>query len=147
MTIAEKIELALISILGFSIWLMATELPASVSVGTLLLGASVLLLFQSLIRDLWLLAKQKRATLLSPRREGRCMCVESTVGAMGVAVGIVVLGSGIDRSVPMEGWIWSFLAVLVMATGFAIKDYVFEWNPLRIRREKDHMNIVFTWKG
>jgi len=147
MTTAEKIELVLIPILGLSIWLMATELPASVSVGTLLLGASVILLLQSLIRDLWLLAKQKRATLLIPPREGRCMCVESTVGSTGVAVGLVVLGSGIDWSVSMEGWNWCFLVVLVMAIGFAIKDYVFEWSPFRIRRDKDHVNIVFTWKG
>ena len=147
MTTAEKIELVLIPILGLSIWLMATELPASVSVGTLLLGASVILLLQSLIRDLWLLAKQKRATLLIPRREGRCMCVESTVGFTGVAVGLVVLGSGIDWSVSMEGWNWCFLVVLVMAIGFAIKDYLFEWSPFRIRRDKDHVNIVFTWKG
>jgi len=75
------------------------------------------------------------------------MCVESTVGATGVAVGIVVLGSGLDRSVPMEGWIWSVLSVVVMATGFGIKDYVLEWNPLRLRRDKDHVNIVFIWRS
>lgn len=74
------------------------------------------------------------------------MCVESTIGATGVALGIMVLGSGIDRSVPMDGWSWSFLAALVMAIGFAIKDFVFEWNPFRIRRDKDHVNIVFTWR-
>ena len=58
----------------------------------------------------------------------------------------MMLGSGIDRSVPMEGWTLSFLTVLVMAAGFAIKNFVLEWNPFRIHREKDHVKIVFTWK-
>ena len=41
---------------------------------------------------------------------------------------------------------WSILAVTVLAIGFAIKDFVFEWRPFRIRREKDHVNLVFSWK-
>lgn len=146
MTAAEKIELVLIPLFGFGIWLMATGLPDTVGVGRLFLGASVLLLFQGLIRDFWLLAKGKRAADPSPPRKARCMCVESTIGVFGVVVGIVVLGSGINRSVIMDNWMWSVLAIVVMTTGFAIKDYVVEWNPLRVRRDKDHMNIVFAWK-
>jgi hypothetical protein len=147
MTIAEKIELALIPVLGVSIWLMGAELPASVSTGALLLGVSILLLLQSLIRDLWLLTKQRRATPPSSRREARCMCVESAVGATGVTVGLMVLGSGIDLVAPINGWNLSCLAAVVMVIGFVIKDYVLEWKPFRIRRDKDHVNIVFTWKG
>ena len=91
---------------------MASGLPDKLGVGRLLLGASALLLFQSLARDLWLLAREKRASQPSPRRKARCMCVESTVGAMGIVAGAVLLGSGIDRSVGMNNWVWSY-AVLV----------------------------------
>jgi hypothetical protein len=147
MTTGEKVELALIPVFGAGLWLMAPELPDKVGVGNLLLGASAFLLLQSLIRDLWLLAREKRAAQLSPRRKARCMCVESTVGATGVIVGIILLGSGIDRSVVMNDWIWSPLVMVVMGIGFVIKDYVLEWSPLRVRRDREHVNIVFTWKN
>jgi hypothetical protein len=147
MTTGEKVELALIPVFGAGLWLMAPELPDKVGVGNLLLGASAFLLLQSLIRDLWLLAREKRAAQPSPRRKARCMCVESTVGATGVIVGIILLGSGIDRSVVMNDWIWSPLVMVVMGIGFVIKDYVLEWSPLRVRRDREHVNIVFTWKN
>ena len=147
MTTPEKVELALIPVFGAGLWLMAPELPKKLGVGDLLLGTSVLLLLQSLIRDLWLLTREKRAAQLSPRRKARCMCVESTVGATGVIVAIVLLGSGIDRSVVMNDWMWSPLAMVILGIGFVIKDYVLEWGPLRVRRDRDHVNIVFTWKN
>lgn len=46
----------------------------------------------------------------------------------------------------MDNWVWSVLVMLIMGLGFVIKDYVLEWSPWRIRRDKDHMNIVFTWR-
>ncbi len=146
MTIGEKIELTLIPVLGMGFWLAAPVLPDQIGVGRLFLAASALLLFQSLVRDFWLLAREKRTSQPSPRRAVRCMCIESTVGATGIVVGAILLGSGITRSVAMDNWVWSVLAMLIMGIGFLMKDYVLEWNPWRIRRDKDHMNIVFTWK-
>jgi hypothetical protein len=147
MTSAEKIELMLIPVFGASVWLMAPWLPDTLGVGNLLLGTSIVLLFQSLVRDLWLLARERRDAQPSPRRKARCMCVESTIGATGVSAGLVVLGSGIDRPVVMNDWIWTSVVMVIMGIGFVIKDYVVEWGPLRVRRDKDHMNIVFTWKN
>jgi hypothetical protein len=146
MTIGEKIELALIPVLGIGVWLMASALPDQVGVGRLFLAASALLLFQSLVRDLWLLARKKRMSQSSPRRAVRCMCIESTVGATGIVVGAILLSSGITRLIVMDDWVWSVLVMLIMGVGFVTKDYVLEWSPWRIRRDKDHMNIVFTWK-
>ena len=59
MTTAEKIEGALIPVLGVSVWMVAPEGPMKTNAGTLLLWSSALLLFQSLVRDLWLLRKAK----------------------------------------------------------------------------------------
>ena len=146
MTKGEKFELAVIPVLGIGFWLMAPAVPGQVGVGRLLLAASAFLLFQSLVRDLWLLARDKRASQPSPRRAARCMCIESTVGATGIVVGAILLGTGITRSVVMDDWVWSVLVMLVVGIGFLIKDYVLEWSPWRIRRDRDHMNIVFTWK-
>lgn len=147
MTAAEKIELALIPVAGASVWAMAERLPDQVGIGSLLLAASVLLLLQGLIRDLWLLSRRSRNSQASTCQEALCMCVESTVGATGVVAGLVILGSAFDSKLLLSPWLWSVLAVGVLATGFAIKDFVFEWRPFRIRRDKDHVNIVFSWKG
>ena len=147
MTTAEKVELGLIPVLGVSVWMVAPEESRRMDVGTLLLWASASLLFQSLVRDLWLLRKAKLADQTNPVRKMRCMCVESTIGVSGVIFGGVLLGTGLHHSILMHRWTWTLLTATTMAGGFIVKDYVFEWNPLRIRRDKDHMSIVFTWKA
>ena len=146
MTKIETIELGLIPVLGAGFWLMAPLLPDRIGAGKLLLWTSALLLLQSLIRDLWLLARQKHNVKPGPPKKERCICVESTVGATGIVAGTIILGSGIDRLVTMNGLSWGLLVMLALSTGFFIKDFVVEWGPVRFRREKNHMNIVFTWK-
>ncbi len=133
-------------LVGVAIWLITLRLPSHISVGYLLLGSSVLLLFQGLIRDLWLISRRNRRTQSEQPQQALCMCVESTVGVMGVAAGLVILGSASDFQLSVGSWAWSALAVAVLAIGFAIKDFVFEWRPFRVRRDKDHLNIVFNWK-
>lgn len=147
MTTAEKIEVTLIPLAGAAIWLMGKWLPIYIGIGLLLLASSVLLLFQGLLRDLWLLSKRKRDTQSGVRRKLLCMCVESTVGMTGVVAGLIILGSAINWPVAMCPWIWSLLAIAVLIIGFAIKDFIFEWRPFRIRRDKNHLNIVFSWKS
>lgn len=144
MTNTEEIELALIPLLGLSLWLSAAALPNQISIGPLLLGMAAFLLLQSLIRDLWLLANQ-RGKQPDLQRKIRCMCAESTVGITGIIMGIVLLGAGIHFSVPMPNWCWSILVMAIMSIGFVMKDYVIEWNPFRLYKDLDHINILFTW--
>ena len=146
MTTAERIELALIPLVGVAVWWISERLPAQIGIGSLLLAASVLLLLQGLVRDLWLLFKRRQDSHAGPGQEALCMCVESTVGVTGVVAGLIVLGSAADSTVFVSRTLWSILAVAVMIIGFAIKDFVFEWRPFRIRRDKDHVNLVFSWK-
>ena len=146
MTVAEKTELALIPLVGLAVWLVSERLPEMIGIGSLLLAASVLLLFQGLIRDLWLLFKRSQRSESGPRQEALCMCVESTVGVTGVLAGLVLAGAAADASVHVSQILWSILAVMVLAIGFAIRDFVFEWRPFRVRRDKDHVNLVFSWK-
>lgn len=147
MTPAEKVELTLIPLLALAGFLAAPMLPARVDLGTLLLAVFVLLLLQSLLRDLWLLARSRRAAASGPVRSVPCLCAESIVGAVGVVAGIVVLGAGIGQPVEIAGWGWALGAFVVTAAGFAIKDYVVAWRPFAIRREKDHLNIVVRWRS
>jgi len=145
MTIAEKIELAIIPIIGLCTFYIASALPDNIPAGRLFLAVSALLLFQSLLRDLWLLSRKQK----DEETNGiavQCMCIESTVGFTGIIIGGVLLGSGIGGPVSMSNWSWGILVVFILSFGFFIKDFVFEWSPWRIRRDKNHMNIVFTWK-
>lgn len=147
MTTAEKTEIALIPIAGASILLSGEWLPSDIGIGSILLAASVLLLFQGLVRDLWLLTRRKADQRSGARQERLCMCVESTIGVTGVVAGLIILGSAINQPVSMSPRLWSLLAVAVLAIGFSIKDLILEWRPFRIRRDKDHLNIVFSWKS
>ena len=146
MTITEITELTLIPVIGGIFWLLGPLLPESIGVGKLLLWSSALLLLQGLIRDLWLLASEKNNRDPTILKGGRYLCVESAIGATGIVVGIAVLGSGIDHLVTMNDWSWSILMMVVVSAGFLIKDFVVELGPLRIRRDKDHLNIVLNWK-
>lgn len=145
MTTAEKIELAFIPIIGSVFLLISSFLPNQMSIGSLLINASALLLLQGFFRDLWLLSQQKKN---SPdlQRKMQCMCAESTFGMTGILFGIILFGVGIDLAVPMPQWGWSILVMIIMAIGFLIKDYVIEWNPFRVYKDLDHINIIFTWK-
>lgn len=146
MTPAEKLELALIAIVGLSVELLAGHLPSRIGIGPLLLGASAMLLFQGLVRDLWLITRQKPNLEEEARRKALCMCAESTVGMTGVVAGLGILGSGIDAALPVSPLLLSALVSAVLVFGFLIRDFIFEWRPFRIRREKDHLNVVFSWK-
>ena len=146
MKTAEIIELALIPVAGAFVWWLAGRLPDQISIGSLLLAASVLLLLQGLLRDLWILAQRREHSPSGPRTEALCMCVESTVGVTGVVAGLILVGAAADKTLVMSQGLWATLAMVVLAVGFAIKDFVFEWRPFRIRRDKDHVNLVFSWK-
>lgn len=145
MTKLEKNELLFIMLISFGFWLSAPILPKVIEIGRLLLSLSALLLLQSLIRDLYVLINSKN-NLLIPSKMMQCMCVESTVGITVISIGIILLGVGFNKPIVVNNWVWNAIVITIMVTGFVIKDYVMEWNPLRIRREKDHRNIIFTWK-
>ena len=146
LTTAEMLELALIPMAGVISGLVAAGHPAQVSIGALVLGASVLLLLQGLVRDLWLISQRNRHSQTGAPQEALCMCVESTVGVTGVLAGLIILGSTIDSRLSVSPLLISLLTTGILIIGFAIKDFIFELRPFRIRRDKDHLNIVFRWK-
>lgn len=146
MSTTEKAELALILIIGILCWFIAPIFPEKITIGRLLLTASSILLFQSLLRDLWILIRARHVEQVGSSRAAQCMCMESTIGVTGVLIGGIFLGIGFDQAISIAQWGWNILVIFILCGGFLVKDYILEWNPWRIRREKDHMNIVFTWK-
>ncbi|MFA5983468.1 MAG: hypothetical protein WC782_05585 [Methylococcaceae bacterium] len=147
MTHLEKTELALIPLLAAIAWYVASAIPGTIGLGRVLLYASGLLLCQSLWRDLCLLVGRAGRLRDSQPQAMRCLCLESTLGGTGIALGALCLGLGLDQPVQLEAWHWSALVALVLVMGFVIKDYVLQVRPWRLLKDKDHINIVVTWKS
>lgn len=146
MTSREKGELVLILLAVAAAATLHARLPAKMSSGDIVLYASILLLAQGLVRDLWIkFTGPKPTENAAPKHASGpiCMCVESTVGVLGVIVGLLFVFVGTQTSVKLESWFWPTLVGGTLTFGFLIKDFVLDWRTRSIRREKDHQNIVF----
>ncbi len=146
MNITEKTELLLIGLVGGVIWFIQPMLPTSMLVARLILYGAALLLLQGLVRDLWLLFQSRGNEAKETKKAMQLMCLESTIGGLGILIGAGLSIIGFAREVEMFAWTWLILVVVVLVLGFLIKDLVIEWAPWRIRRDKNHMNIIFSWK-
>ena len=142
----EIVELTLIAMLTLAAGWFAAFLPARLSIGALALVAASMFLAQGLLRDLWLLSRRRTRENPSSGVVSRCLCVESGIGVFSVVLGIALILSrlGGNLSVGRTGWI--IVVGTVLTAGFLLKDWVFEWSPWRLRREKDHANVIFAWR-
>lgn len=146
MTKLEKIELALIPLAGLIAFLISPVLPWQISVGNTFLLFSALLLFQGLIRDLSIVFLSPKTVASAAPKVMQCLCVESALGMTGVLVGGGIVGFGITQQIQMDKFAMGISVACQVSVGFAIKDFVVQVRPWRIFRDKDHINIVFSWK-
>jgi hypothetical protein len=142
----EKTELLLIALITGAVRSLPDTLPRRMGSGYLVLTFGLLFLCQTLLRDLWLLWKL-RGVSRDSMPTGTCMCLESGIGFAPVAIAALLISSGLSRPVPFAGWAWTLGTAAVMLSGFALKDYVIEWNPLRVRKDPDHINMRFVWRS
>ena len=143
---AEKFELACIPVVtGLVAWL-TPRAGVTLEVGELLAGSALLILIQGFFRDLWLLRQARRQPAATPAREARCMCVESALGITGVVAGIGLVGLGFTRPVSLSVTGLAVRVGAAMVAGYLLKDFVFEWSPWKIYREKDHAQVIFRWR-
>jgi hypothetical protein len=146
LTRLEKIELLAIPLAIGASWLLPLPAGFSLRIGSLLTAASLLLLLQGFCRDIWLWLAVRQATAKPAPRYAECMCVESAIGMTGVVVAIGLSGfSAAPEIVVRQPWFTAAVGAVLVA-GFLLKDFVFEWNPWRIYREKDHATLHFRWK-
>ena len=143
---AEKIELGLIALATGVLAGISGRLPSSMELGSLLAVAAVALLGQGLVRDVWLLMRQRKVGGTAHQEDASCMCVESTVGLGGVVAGVVLTAIGVTVVVALPAWVWSVAGALVWLAGFAMKDLVIQWSPWGLRRVKNHGSILVRWR-
>ncbi len=164
MTIIEKSEVILIFVITILLLLFGQLLfPTSISVSHLVLYSAALLLLQGLIRDLCLLffkrfllntrqGKSETSRLTNMKNvsipiKAQCLCMESVIGLTGVIIGLCFLSLGFKQILLLNIYAFTGILVSVLVLGFFLKDYVFGWNPWRIYKEPDHMNVIFQWKS
>ena len=145
MNLREKTELILVPVAGVLCWLAAPLLPQEVGFGALVIIGSGIILLQSLIRDLCILAYQKKSSEDNRTRQARCICLESLVGLMGIVIGIAFMMAGVPGPVEMTATCWSLVVMAALITGFMIRDFVLELKPFRLYRDRNHLNIIIKW--
>ena len=146
LTVVEKVELAAI---GLAASLAAWLGPAprlQLELGELIASAALLLLGQGSMHDLWLLYRARQRPAAGPAKEAACLCVESALGFTGILAGIGLAALGLTHSINLSPGKLSATAGTVLLLGFLLKDFVFEWSPWRIYREKDHAQVIFRWR-
>jgi len=143
MTSREKSELVLIAVAIGASTALKNKLPAKMSSGDLVLYASIVLLAQGLVRDLWIKYATPKVEAKPAKTGPICMCMESTVGVLGVIAGLLLLFVGTRTPLELATWFWPAVVGGVLVLGFLIKDFVLDWRTRSIRREKDHQSIVF----
>jgi len=142
----KKIEKGELGWIGFAVVLIAVlrhRLPTQLEAAYMLTALTLLFLAQSLIRDLWLMYSRKGQA--GESKKLRCFCVESVVGFVPIILAAALIGLGIRPQIAVSASIWPLAAAFVMALGFLIKDYVIDLRTLKVRKEKDHINIIFKW--
>jgi hypothetical protein len=142
---SHKIELVLIALTTLATAMGHQRLPHRMEAGFFILTLGLLFLVQNLVRDLWLLSRKREVS--APKRAARCMCLETGVGIIPIIVSAILMFGGFTRPITLPSWAWTLSVPATMLTCFWLKDYVFEWNPWRIRRDDDHINIIFTWRS
>lgn len=143
---AEKFELGVIPVATAVVAWLTPPAGMRLEIGELLAGGALLILLQGFFRDLWLL-RQARRQPPAAVREARCMCVESALGLTGIVGGIGLVGLGFTRPVSAGASSLAAGVAIAMVAGFLLKDFVFEWAPWKIYREKDHAQVIFRrWK-
>jgi hypothetical protein len=148
MTRAEWIEIFAIAIVAAASWPASKLFHSTMPLWQIVLGASALLLAQSLVRDVAILLRSRSsASKNEPRKEAQCFCLESTVGLTGVIAGLALIGLGSSHQIEMSRWEFLIAIAGTMALGFIIKDFIISWNPFGLRREKDHLNLIVRWKS
>lgn len=139
---ATTVELGAVVAAVVVVALAAPRMPETLEIGSLAAVLSLALLGQGFVRDVITLMRRKAATTNQHQEEAQCLCLESTIGLGGVLAGILLTVTMADARVSLSPATWPAMALVIWLSGTAIKDLVFQWHPVAIRRIVDHGSIV-----
>jgi hypothetical protein len=145
MTKAEGIEVLLIVIFSFGSGLVWSYLPSPIHLWHVMLGIFLLILLQSLIRDVAILIYARRS-LIGKSRKLQCFCLETTFGVIGILACWIVMWLHLSTLIFISQKNVFCVVLATMVFGFVIKDFVITLKPLGIRREKNHLAILVHFR-
>jgi len=117
--------------------------PTPIGVGQFVLTLAVIFLLQTLVRDLYLYRQLKASGSNPPKGvESRCFCLESGIGMIAVIAGLLLFTGSFGGRIELSTMQWILAVVVLLVSNFLLKDFVFSWNPWRIYRDPDHLNII-----
>lgn len=148
MTRADKIELMAVATATLATLALSPALPRTLAMGEVALTASALLLAQGLVRDLFIKFGRRPAGEACTVGNGvasqsNCMCMESSLGMVGIIAGVVLLLTVVPRNVHLHWSFWPALVAGVGLAGFFMKSIVIDWKSRRLRRVADHRQVKF----
>jgi hypothetical protein len=121
---ANIIEVVCIVACAFAVWLAEPWFPRGLPLGEIILYGSALLLFQGLVRDLYLKYVAPKPVACDVASKGKCLCMESAIGGLGVLTGITILvATGVQRVVQLPQWAWPVCVLVIGATGIMVREY------------------------
>jgi hypothetical protein len=144
-TLLEKSELCAIFLIALSVCCLGGSLPATSSIGTVIVWVAGLSFSQSLVRDLILVRQASKKARPPSKQVKQCLCLESVLGVSVLLVGSLLLFSNNVEAIELSAPKWGTLVLLTLLAGFLVKNFILTWRPLGIRREKDHINIIVKW--
>lgn len=115
----------------------ALLLPESLPASAVFRNAGVVMLLQSLARDVYLLASGRAAAAGGTPRRGWFVCVESVLGLGLVMQGLLLWALGTQARIALPPAAWALTALMWWVIGYAVRDVVFE-----VRRDPDHLNLL-----
>ncbi len=133
-------EPAAILLVMLGVAVVARNWPTEVSVGRLSLWVALLFLVQTLIRDLVLLWLSNRDKSL--QKEQQCFSLESGIGVILLVAGLVLFVSNAGGKLMTGHIFWIASISITLWLNYWMRDLVFSWNPWRVYRDPDHLNIV-----
>ena len=125
-------------------WLLWPSIFPLIVIWQVVLGTSVLLLIQSLVRDIAILLW--RPVSKAPQKIAQCFCLETSVGIIGILISAVIGVLSSLKPALITQWDFILITFGTLIVGFIIQDWVITLNPLGIRKEKDHLNIIVRWR-
>ena len=148
MPLADKLELGIITFVSIGLYLFDVGAPSEVYLGLGAVWLAAIIFIQSLIRDLSIMARKsvshrKNAKQNAP--ESRCLCMESVAGISVLLTGFLLMFAGNATVISVDGILKSVIVFVVLVLGFSMRSLVVFLKPLRIRSEKQHMNIIVKW--
>lgn len=145
---ADKLELGIIVFVSIGLYLFDVGAPSQVYFGLAVVWLAAIIFIQSLIRDLSIMVRKSvlhRKNARQKASESRCLCMESVLGVSVLLSGFLLMFAGNATLISVDGILKSVIVFVVLVLGFSMRNLVVFLKPLRIRSEKEHMNIIVKW--